>query len=145
MADTHIGIDPGRSGAIAFLRGDEVWTVKLADHTDRDVLDALRDAAFPNSKRASALLELVGARPDNSRVGAFSFGVSYGSLRMALHAADIRFETVTPQKWQAAMRCLTKGDKNISKAKAQEMFPSIKITHAIADALLIAEYCRRTS
>jgi hypothetical protein len=41
------------------------------------------------------------------------------------------------------MRCLTKGDKNVSKARAQELFPALKITHATADALLIAEYGRR--
>jgi hypothetical protein len=33
----------------------------------------------------------------------------------------------------------------VSKRKAQELFPGIKVTHAIADALLIAEYNRRTS
>jgi hypothetical protein len=38
---------------------------------------------------------------------------------------------------------MTKGDKNITKRKAQELFPEIKITHAIADSLLIAEYGRR--
>jgi hypothetical protein len=41
------------------------------------------------------------------------------------------------------MQCLTGGDKNISKRRAQELFPSLKITHAVADALLIAEYGRR--
>jgi hypothetical protein len=35
---------------------------------------------------------------------------------------------------------MTKGDKNISKAKAQELFPDKKIIHATADALLIALY-----
>jgi hypothetical protein len=43
------------------------------------------------------------------------------------------------------MGCLTKGDKNVSKSRAQELFPSIKVTHAIADALLIAEHNRRTA
>jgi hypothetical protein len=35
---------------------------------------------------------------------------------------------------------MTKGNKNITKQKAQELFPGIKVTHAIADALLIATY-----
>jgi len=43
------------------------------------------------------------------------------------------------------MGCMTKGDKNVSKRKAQELFPSMKVTHASADALLIAEYGRRMS
>ena len=46
-------------------------------------------------------------------------------------------------RWQKYLGCLTKGDKNVSKAKAQELFPDLKITHAIADSLLIAEYGRR--
>jgi hypothetical protein len=62
---------------------------------------------------------------------------------MALTAAGIPFERVTPQKWQKAMGCMTKGDKNVSKRRAQELFPQLKITHAIADALLIAEYGRK--
>ncbi len=39
--------------------------------------------------------------------------------------------------------CMTGGDKNVTKRKAQELFPEIKVTHAIADALLIGEYARR--
>jgi hypothetical protein len=35
---------------------------------------------------------------------------------------------------------MTKGDKNVSKRKAQELFPQIKVNHYIADALLIAAY-----
>jgi hypothetical protein len=38
---------------------------------------------------------------------------------------------------------MTKGDKNVSKRKAQELFPQLKITHATADALLLAEFGRR--
>ena len=34
--------------------------------------------------------------------------------------------------------------KNRHKDKAALYFPEIAITHAIADALLISEYCRRT-
>ena len=42
------------------------------------------------------------------------------------------------------MKCLTKGDKNVSKRKAQELFPGLKITHKIADALVLAKYGQRT-
>ena len=62
---------------------------------------------------------------------------------MALCAATIPYEEVTPQKWQKALGCRTGGDKNVSKARAQALFPLQNITHAIADALLLAEYCRR--
>jgi hypothetical protein len=59
---------------------------------------------------------------------------------MALTAACIPFARIRPQVWQKELGCLTKGDKNVSKRKAQELFPSMKVTHATADALLIAKY-----
>jgi hypothetical protein len=76
-------------------------------------------------------------------VSAFTFGRGYGALRMALTMFDLHFEEVTPRQWQKAMACLTGGDKNVSKRRAQELFPALTITHAIADALLIAEFSRR--
>jgi hypothetical protein len=60
-----------------------------------------------------------------------------------LVAAGLPFELVSPAMWQRAMGCLSGGDKNVTKRKAQELFPDLYITHATADALLIAEYGRR--
>jgi hypothetical protein len=77
-------------------------------------------------------------------VSAFSFGNGFGHLEMALVGNGIPFDRVRPQLWQKTMQCMSKGDKNVTKNKAQELFPNIKVTHAIADALLIAEYGNRT-
>jgi crossover junction endodeoxyribonuclease RuvC len=74
----------------------------------------------------------------------FKFGQGYGGLEMALTGWEIPFERVTPQRWQKEMGCLTKGDKNVSKRRAQELFPHLKVTHKLADSLLIAEYGWRT-
>jgi hypothetical protein len=73
-------------------------------------------------------------------VSAFSFGRGYGNLEMALTAARIPFERVRPQVWMKALGCMTKGDKNITKKLASELFPNIKCTHAVSDALLLAYY-----
>ena len=86
-----------------------------------------------------------GPRRSMGATSAFAFGRGVGNLEMALTAAGIPFDRVTPQKWQKAMGCLTKGDKNVSKRRAQELFPGMKVTHATADALLICEYGRRTN
>jgi crossover junction endodeoxyribonuclease RuvC len=137
-----IGIDPGQAGGIAFVTADgKAWFHKMPE-TDSDVLDIL-DSANEYEKRA--LLEKVHAMPKQGVTSSFTFGVGYGALGMALLASRIPFERVTPQAWQKAMGCLTGGDKNVSKRKAQELFPTLKITHAVADALLIAEYARRVS
>lgn len=133
-----IGIDPGQSGAAAYISNGVIEFVKLAN-TERDISDFLRehqDASF-------AYIEKVHSMPKQGVASSFKFGANYGFLRGCLIAHGIPFEEVTPQKWQKAMGCMSRGDKNVTKARAQQLFPEIKITHAIADALLIAEYGRR--
>ncbi len=140
-----IGIDPGKSGGIAFITQDgKAWAFKMPE-TERDIWDHLRAYSGSMDYDPVALIESVHAMPGQGVTSTFTFGQGFGGLRMALVAAEIRFETITPQKWQKGMSCLTGGDKNVSKAKAQQLFPDLKITHAIADALLIAEYNRRTN
>jgi hypothetical protein len=51
---------------------------------------------------------------------------------------------VTPFTWQKRLQCLSGGDKNVTKARAQQLFPGVKISHITADALLLAEFCRLT-
>jgi hypothetical protein len=141
IVSLYIGIDPGKSGGIGFVPDvGEPWAEKMPD-TERDLLDLIRDAT--RYLASFAMIEQVAASPQMGTVSAFSFGRSYGMLRMALIAAEVPFETVASGVWQKSMRCLTGGNKNVSKARAQELFPTIKMTHAIADALLIAEFCRR--
>ena len=137
----YIGIDPGLSGGIAMLYADGrvLWYGKMPE-TDADVFRALN---LKDVETTRGMLERVSASPQMGVTSAFTFGKGYGGLRMALTAAGIPFDEVTPQRWQKAMQCLTGGDKNISKRRAQQLFPQVKVTHAIADALIIAEYCRR--
>ena len=137
-----IGIDPGINGGIAFIpTTGEPWAHKMPD-TDRDLIDLLRDSI--RDMEARAVIELVHSSPQMGVKSAFTFGEGYGRLQMVLTAMGIPYERVRPAVWQKAMGCLTKGDKNVSKRRAQELFPAIKVTHAIADALLIAEFARRT-
>ena len=134
-----VGIDPGQSGGIACIsEAGEVWAFKMGE-TERDTWMIL----CRNTIMDFALIESVHSMPKQGVASSFKFGRNYGFLRGCLIALAIPFDEVTPQKWQKAMGCLTHGDKNVSKAKAQQLFPQIKVNHAIADALLIAEYCRR--
>jgi hypothetical protein len=83
----------------------------------------------------------------------FKFGVHFGKLKMALTSSGISYEAVAPSKWQRKMGCLSGGDKKVTREKAIELFPKVNIhgsgvrapTHAVADALLIAEYGRKVS
>lgn len=139
-----IGVDPGASGAIAALdeNGDVVHVIRLSE-TEREVADIFGRLIGPAGS-PFAYIERVHAMPKQGVVSSFKFGQSYGFLRGILSASMVPFEEVTPQKWQGAMGCRTKGDKNISKQKAGQLFPKMRVFHWNADALLIAEYCRRT-
>lgn len=136
----YVGIDPGKAGGLAMLdsTGDVVWATKMPA-TEADVFTLLRTIQGD----VRGMVEHVHASPQMGVVSAFTFGKGYGALLMALTAAKIKFDEVSPRKWQGALQCLTKGDKNVSKRRAQQLFPGLTITHATADALLIAEFCRR--
>ena len=137
----YIGIDPGKSGGIAALTEDgQVFMCEKLPATERDVIQTLEGAV---TCADFGFIERVSSSPQMGVKSAFTFGQSYGFLRGCLFAAGVAFDDITPAKWQRALGCLSKGDKNVTKAKAQQLFPGVKITHAIADALLIAEYGRR--
>lgn len=139
----HIGIDPGKSGGITFITpGGKAVATKMPD-TLKDLYELLRDIDTTNDAGGFAMIELVHSSPQMGVKSAFTFGQGFGRLEMALTALCIPFEYVSPQKWQKAMSCLSRGDKNVTKQRAQQLFPSIKVTHGIADSLLIAEYGRR--
>lgn len=140
-----LGIDPGKNGGLAVvgIDGAPNLALKMPD-TERDLWDLCEDFLRPPVGPIDfAYIEKVASSPQMGARSIFTFGQGYGSLRMALIAAGIPFEAVAPGKWQRAMGCLSGGDKNVTKRKAQELFPGVKVTHAIADALLIAEHGRR--
>jgi crossover junction endodeoxyribonuclease RuvC len=137
-----VGIDPGKSGAIAYVIGRAAFAWKLRDLTDRDIYDRL---VWLSGFAERAVIERVAARPKQGVSSVFTFGENYGALQMALVAAGLPFERVTPGKWQGDLGCRTKGDKNITKRKAQELFPEVKIIHANADSILIGWWGLRTS
>jgi len=132
----YIGIDPGKSGSIAFIHGEDAWSIPN-NSTHKDLADAITDAQCI-APIQFALIERVSASPQMGTVSAFSFGQSYGALEMLLTCCGVPFERITPVTWQNAMKCRTGGNKNISKQRAQELFPNVKVTHKNADALLLA-------
>jgi len=148
---TIIGIDPGGSGGIAWITNGKACVEKMPE-TLQDLWELMQDIATngtPTERLSKAVhgckayIEQVHSSPQMGVKSAFTFGNGFGHLEMALTAAGIPFERVRPQVWQKALGCMTGGDKNVSKRKAQELFPNLKCTHATSDALLIAEFGRR--
>lgn len=142
-----IGIDPGATGGIGVLPigedSGEPSPFKLSDLTEKDISDLLWKIYLDSGEQVFGYLESVHSMPKQGVSSSFKFGRNYGFLRGCLVTIGIPFDDVTPQKWQKFMGCMTKGDKNITKQRAQQLFPQLKCTHATSDAILIAEYGRR--
>jgi len=151
-----MGVDPGGSGCFAILdrEGKFVDQIRM-DETLLDIGKKLRsyrrDIAFAvieqvnGGKFGSGPICPVCHKPrfQQGIQSAFKFGDSFGLQRGMVIVCNIRHEYVRPADWQKVMGCRTKGDKNVSKAAAQRLFPETKIIHINADSLLIAEYARR--
>lgn len=140
-----IGIDPGKSGGIAVLddSGAIVAAHRMPD-TLRGILQLLQFYG-PEPQHTRGALEYVRSRPGMASFATFAFARNYGWIEMALCVTNIPYYDVHPARWQRSLDCLTRGDKNISKARAAELWPAQKVTHAIADALLLAEWVRRST
>jgi len=137
-----IGIDVGKNGAVAWTTMEYTLVEKMPE-TVRDLwelINGIAEEARMNLEVPHCYLEQVSSSPQMGVVSAFSFGNGFGHLEMALTAAGIAFTKVRPQVWMKHLGCMTKGDKNVTKRMAQQLYPQIKITHANADALLIHEY-----
>lgn len=153
MFDLVIGIDPGKSGGIAcvYVREQTSLAIPMPE-TERDIIDEIE--ILVNLGTACIFLEKVGSifpkgKMKPSPKAMFNFGKNYGFLRGAALGSKTRLENVQPKTWQKAIGVYYPAGanntvkKNISKARAQELFPHLKITHKTSDALLIAEFGKR--
>jgi hypothetical protein len=137
-----IGVDPGNSGAACLLNDDgQPVSFCRFDWTERDVADWF----FAAARRAAVrvVIERVHAMPKQGVASTFKFGAQYGFVRGVICGCQLPFKETTPLKWQSVMKCRSKGDKNVTKQAAQQLWPTVKITHRVADSILIAEYGRR--
>lgn len=144
----YIGIDPGVSGGIAGIdhTGAFSFAHKWGETDERSVevfSDAILECGVPTLTHCA--IERVWASPQMGVVSAMTFGGAYHLARGLAMYVGFKLIEPTPQQWQKAMNCLTRGDKTITKRLATEMFPNVKVTNATADALLLAAYCRRVA
>jgi len=86
--------------------------------------------------------------PGMGTMAAFALGQGFGNWEMALVALGISRTIVTPQRWKKTMMDGMPKGKDASRIRAMQLFPGadlrLKKHHGRADALLIAEHCRRT-
>ena len=148
-----IGIDPGKSGAMAILgsNSDDANIIRFASCDGRDAIYELDRLMFwYYDRNPIAILEHVHSMPKQGVASTFSFGENFGWWRGVLESLKIAYELVRPQVWKKAMGC--NSDKNTSIQVAQRLFPKVNLAisdratkpnDGMAEALLMAEYARR--
>lgn len=144
----YLGIDPGVTGGMAVLDANaKVLIITGMPQTAAarvNFLQFVLGRAPGGAAGMRAALELVHSSPQMGVRSAFTFGQVYGQLQMMLAAANVAYISPRPQAWQKAMKCLSRGDKGVTLRAARKLFrDQVVITHATADALLLAEFCRR--
>lgn len=142
-----MGIDPGVHGGVAILREDRsvAYLHAFQPTMGREEFARIIHTAaeiLRSHGSNTVYLERVGHIPGDGPKGAFTFGRVYGLLEGTCLANRLRIRDVAPVMWQSRLGCLSGGNKNITKNAAKVLFPEVKITHAVADCLLLAEYGR---
>lgn len=149
---TFIGVDPGLSGAVAFLHEDsytvvDIPTMAKGSGTVKSEIDAqgLYKLLFRGIHQLpAAALERVNAMPGQGVASVFSLGDSFGVCRATLACASIPTTYVTPTEWKRHFKLTS--DKEEARALAIKMFPAAELhlkKHIDrAEALLIAAYLR---
>lgn len=144
-----LGIDVGKSGGIAMISyKDDEETVSCMKFTQElpeidSILKVARDV-YP-SDRIHCLVEHVHAFPKQGVVSMFSFGQNLGQWEGMLTANEIDYNFVQPKQWMVGYTPLGLQKKERKRKlldKAKELYPNIKVTFNVSDALLIAHYCQ---
>ena len=150
--EKFIGIDPGSSsGCIAIIETDNesiinINTFRIIDQTERELYQIL----YFHKDATKAFIERVSSMPGQGVSSSFTFGQNYGFLRACLIGCQISFENPVPTVWMKYYNM--KRDKAETKDQwkkrlrqlAQQIFPKFKVDKFNADALLIANYCKKT-
>jgi hypothetical protein len=141
---TYIGIDPGKSGAMAVIEEGIAFAIPF---DERKYIDTLMTC---DPKQTVACLEHVHSMPGQGVASSFKFGENFGWIQGVLNALDIPYELVTPRKWKKEFSATS--DKNTSIDVCKRLFPAVSLkktelctkdSDGLAEALLMAEYARR--
>ena len=149
---TIVGIDPGKDGALAWFEthSDYVQSFRFKGKAVRAIAEWLYTIwkkSVKDQRELHIFIEKVGVMRHDGRKSASTFGKGTGRLegyctmlQVLPGPKSVQLYHVPPATWQTELGCLTGGDKNITKMQAAELFPTQKVVHGNADALLIADY-----
>lgn len=126
-----LGIDPGASGAIAFLIDGELEqvmdmptvTYKSGKSMKRRVSAQALSAMVKNLDIDACVIEQVGAMPGQGVSSMFAFGRAAGVVEGVMAAHEVAITYITPQEWKRKMRVKSGSGKDASRHRAMELWP----------------------
>lgn len=147
-----MGVDPGLSGAVAWLfrcptKYDRV-TVEDLPVADKEIDTASLADRIKQMNPQYAVVEHVNAMPGQGVSTTFKFGQATGEVLGAIKACKIPLIRVHPTKWKRHFRLTA--DKEEARALALRRFPDAckllarKKDHGRAEAALIALWAAET-
>lgn len=142
---TYIGIDPGKSGALAVIYEDgKAYVYPFEEETYIEIAQNASSAA------CIACVEKVGAMPGQGVTSMFTFGKNAGFIEGVLQSLGIPYQLIPPQTWKKEFQLNASKQKSIDVCK--KLFPVVSLlptekcrkeNDGMAEALLMAEYARR--
>ena len=146
-----VGVDPGASsGAWGIIdHHGKYWSCGDIPNADGQIKARMFRAELAQAidrQDAAICIEDVHSMPGQGVASTFKFGRAVGAINAV---ADMMFgvwHIVSPQRWKRAMGVTQEKDSSLKLAR--ELWPNAPLTrkkdHGRAEALLIAEYLRRT-
>ena len=156
-----IGIDPGVSGSICFLKDGKILDViempvmnegkkNKKQVNGAQIYNEISKKINSNSEtNTRVVIEHVTAMPGQGVTSMFNFGQSFGVLKGICSAMRLPMFFVRPAKWKRYYN-LINSEKDASRTRAIEIFPdfssqlSKKKDSNKADAILIASFYYET-
>jgi crossover junction endodeoxyribonuclease RuvC len=164
-----IGIDPGLNGAVGLISDrhgylvypdGENGSIQVYDTPTMIVSGAKEKRVYNTVEMANLLspfkgqdalviLESVHSMPKQGVASSFSFGQGLGMWQGIIAALGLPLEMPSPQRWKKEILADQGKDKDASRFKAIQLFPSLATQlsrvkdDGRAEAILMAEYGRR--
>ena len=156
-----IGIDPGISGSICFLKDGKILDViemptmtegkknKKQVNGSQVYNEICKRINKIEKQEIRIVIEQVSAMPGQGVTSMFNFGQSFGILKGISSAMQLPMYFVRPARWKKYFN-LINSEKDASRTRAIEIFPyfssqlSKKKDSNKADAILIASFHHET-
>ena len=152
-AGVIVGVDPGLSGALAFMDLRQPATVAVVDipvhvlergKRARREIDVAGFVSLLTSRVIEhAFVERAGAMPKQGVVSVFKYGTAFGALCAVTAICEIPTHLVSPRKWKNHFGL--DADKERSRALVIRLWPGTglferKKDHGRSEAALLARY-----